>query len=163
MPPRSQSVFLGALVGGVLSTSYLGFINVVCCLGVIIGALVSVWHYTTTNRLTIAGGVGAGMGATVGVLAAVISGVLTLFLAPLGLDTTAAVTDFMLDTFGDQMDSSQRQQLEDQRDAGTSPGAMVLGTVISAIIFAVFGAIGGAIGAAVFKKGGATPVGPEPI
>lgn len=157
MPPKSQSVFLGALVAGVLSTSYLGFINVICCLGVIIGALVAVWHYTSTHQLTIAGGVGAGMGAMVGALAAVIAGLLTLVLVPLGIDSSAAVTDFVLETFGDQMDTEQRRQLQEQAEASRTPGAVIMGTVLSALVYAVFGAIGGAIGAALFKKGGPEP------
>ena len=41
MTSRQQSVLVGAAVTGILSTSYLGFINTLCCLGVIIGGAVA--------------------------------------------------------------------------------------------------------------------------
>ena len=44
MPDTKQSILMGALVTGILSTSYLSLINLLCCLGVIAGALVAVWH-----------------------------------------------------------------------------------------------------------------------
>lgn len=159
---KGQSVFLGALVAGVLSTSYLGFINLLCCLGVIIGALVAVWHYTNTYALTIAAGEGAGLGALAGALGAVISGVLTLALVPLGLDTNTILADFFVENFADQLDPEQLAELEEQLAAGTTPGSLLVGTLLGAGISAIFGAIGGAIGAALFKKGPRSAPGEAP-
>ena len=58
MPDKQQSIILGGIVAGILSTSYLGFLNLLCCMGIIIGALVAVWHYTDTHELTIPSGTG---------------------------------------------------------------------------------------------------------
>jgi len=61
MPSKLNSLLLGGLIIAVLSTSYLAFINMACCAGVILGAMAGVWHYTNENDLTIPPGTGAGM------------------------------------------------------------------------------------------------------
>ena len=164
MPSKRDSILLGGLVAGVLSTSYLGFINFVCCLGVVIGALTAVWHYTSNNGLTIPAGQGAGIGAAAGAVGALIGFVLTTILMFAGIDANEAFFDAIIgwmenqasNASGDQLEQLEDQiaQLEAQRDAEFSLGTALLNTSVGVLISAVFGAIGGAIGAAVFKKGG---------
>ena len=45
MTPRQQSILVGAVVTGILGTSYLGLINTICCLGVIVGGVVAAQQY----------------------------------------------------------------------------------------------------------------------
>ena len=96
MPDSKQSILLGALVTGLLSTSYLSYINLLCCLGVIAGALVAVWHYTDTNELTIPTGKGAGLGAMAAMGGTVIAVVLNLVLLQMGIRHDLAAVEFMV-------------------------------------------------------------------
>jgi len=157
MPDTKQSIILGALVSGILGTSYLGFINVLCCMGVIAGAMVAVWHYTDTNELTIPTGKGAGMGAMAAIGGAFISLVLNLVLIQVGIRHDTAFVEFMINSWGDQMAPEQLEDLEAQLAAPFELGAYFLNGLFQFAISAIFGAIGGSIGAKVFKKGGDEP------
>lgn len=158
MNSKSQSLILGGLVAGLLSTSYLGFINMICCLGVIAGALTAVWHYTSTYEVTIPSGEGAGMGAIAGLIGAGVSTILNLVLMAIGIRHDLAVNQFMLDRFGDQMPPEQYDQMiamiEKPFTIGGWLAENVMGLVIGLAVSAIFGAIGGVIGAKLFKKGG---------
>lgn len=157
MPDKKQSILMGALVAGILSTSYLSLINILCCLGVIAGALVAVWHYTDSNELTIPTGTGAGLGAMAAIGGALIALVLNLVLIQVGIRHDVAVTEFMLNSFGDSMPPEQVEAMEAQIEAPFAFGPYMLNGLIGFAVSAVFGAIGGAIGAKVFKKGGDEP------
>jgi energy-converting hydrogenase Eha subunit A len=124
--------------------------SAICCLGVIGAGLVAVWHYTSTNALTITGGEGAGMGAAAGAVAAILTGILSYALIAAGiLPDPEVVMQEMLES----MPEDQRAMAERFGGVGTGP----VGWIINAVIYAVIGAIGGAIGAALFKKGPITP------
>lgn len=144
---------LGSAVVAVLSTSYLGLINCLCCAGVIIGAMVAVWHYTNTNELTIPTGEGAVMGLIAAVVGTVVAFVLNMILTSMGLGLEAAIQEFVLDRFGDQMSPEQLADMEEQFEASSSLGARLVNGVIGLAVSSVFGAIGGALGASLFKKG----------
>lgn len=152
MPNRTQSVLIGGLVVGILSTSVLGLINILCCAGVIIGAVVGVWHYTEEHQLTIPSGQGALIGALCGVVGAIIAGVLNQILVAIGLDVTAALQESMMQNLG--MSADQLEQVR-QMQQGQQGGVLwiILGLLFNMVLFAVFGAIGGAIGASAFQKG----------
>ncbi|MFZ8977585.1 MAG: hypothetical protein ACO2Y9_10840 [Pseudohongiellaceae bacterium] len=157
MPDTKQSILLGALVTGILSTSYLGLINFLCCLGVIAGALVAVWHYTDTNELTISTGKGAGMGALAAIGGGVISLIANLVLIQMGIRHDLATVEFMINTFGDGMAPEQIEAMESQLEAPFEIGMYFFNALFGFAISAVFGAGGGAIGAKIFKKGGDEP------
>lgn len=153
MNEKRTSILIGGLVVTVLSTSYLGFINLVCCLGVVIGALVTVWHYTSTHSLTVTAGEGAGMGIRAGLIGVVAASLLNFAFAQAGLDATTFANQFMLDRFGDGMPPEQVDELERQIREGPSVQDLLMGLGIGALLYSLFGAAGGAIGAALFKKG----------
>lgn len=163
MPDKQQSILLGTLVAAILSTSYLGFINLICCLGVIIGSMTAVWHYTSNNSLTIPAGQGAGMGAIAGGLGMIIAGILSLGLAAAGINAEGAILDAVIgflensaeNASGDQLEQIEEQiaSLEEQRDAQGSVGDVLMGLFFSALAGSIFGAIGGVLGAVLFKKG----------
>lgn len=146
-------MILGAAVVAVLSTSYLGFINCLCCAGVIAGAMAAVWHYTNTNELTIATGEGAVMGLVAGALGAVVAFFLNYALLQMGLGAEEAIREVVMNMFADQMSTEQIEEMERQMESGSSFGARAVNGLIGVVVSAIFGAIGGAIGAAVFKKG----------
>jgi hypothetical protein len=154
MPSRTQSILLGGLVVGLLGTSYLGLINLLCCAGVIIGSMVAVWHYTNENALTIPPGQGAAMGAAAAVIGALISWALNYLLTQIGMAGPEALIMGFMESF---YPPEQVEQMRDMQSQGTSPVMMVVGLIIGVVVSAIFGAVGGAIGASVFKKGGPAP------
>ena len=152
MPSRTQSILIGGLVAGILSTSILGMINILCCAGVIIGAIVGVWHYTEEYGLTIPSGQGALIGALCGVLGAIIAGVLNQLLIAIGLDAATALQESLMQNFGMSAEQLEQMRQMQQAQQGNALWA-IAGTLFNMVLFAIFGAIGGAIGASVFQKG----------
>ena len=157
MPSKQQSIILGGLVAGLLSTSYLGLINFLCCAGVIIGAMVAVWHYTDTHRLTISAGEGAVIGLLAGLVGAVVSLILNYILIEMGIRSDQAISQFIINQFGDNMPPEQYDAMAEQMNADLTLSAYLANGLFAAILSLVFGAAGGAIGAAVFKKGEESP------
>lgn len=160
MTIRQQSILMGALVTGILSTSYLGFINSICCLGVIIGGIVAAQQYVSRSRTAAPAGEGAvvlsaGDGAVLGALAGAAGSILgTLFdraLRPFGLDSQTIwqgmMEGMMQDMNGQQGLSPEMMQ---QMQEGGGFGMLLVSLVIGIIVYAIFGAIGGALGAALF-------------
>jgi hypothetical protein len=166
MSTKQRAVVVGAVVAGLLSTSYLAAINIICCLGVIIGGLVAAQQFASSRSGAIQTGDAALLGAGAGALGAVFSTVFELVLRPLSLDSQSIIQDY-LDSFAQQMRQSGEQlppgfeQAMQQGEQGI--GAILLGVVISMILYAIFGAIGGAIGGSIFgSDGGEPPAGQEP-
>ncbi|MEM1125413.1 MAG: hypothetical protein AAGI71_02090 [Bacteroidota bacterium] len=153
MPNQTQSIVLGAAVVAILSTSYLGFINFLCCAGVIIGSMMAVWHYTSTHQLTLLAGRGALMGLIAAALGTFIAIFLNYALIQLGIRHDLAFTQWMLSSFGDSMPPDQYDQLVAQMEAPVTLMSQLTAGLVGVAVSAVFGAIGGAIGASAFKKG----------
>ena len=157
MPSKQQSIILGGLVAGLLSTSYLGLINMLCCAGVLIGAVVAVWHYTDTNELTIT----AGQGAVLGLLAALVGWLIALILnyalISMGIRSDLVLSQFFLDRFGDSMPAESYDQIVDQMNSPMTLGTYLLSSLWGILFSVIFGAVGGSIGAVIFKKGGDEP------
>jgi hypothetical protein len=143
MQSKQQSILIGALVTGVLSTSVLGLINALCCAGVILGGMASVWHYTSTYDAAVDTGDGALMGALAGAGGAILAAILNYILLTLGLNFSQEIVMGMLQSL--DVDTSQIP-MEQSQDLGT----IAFNAVSSAILYAIFGAVGGAIGASVF-------------
>ena len=157
MSPKGQSIFIGGIVVAVLSTSYLGLINLLCCAGVIIGAMAAVWHYTSENELTIPAGEGAVMGLSAAALGVVLATIINFILIKMGIRHDLMISEFILGQFGGSMPPEQVEAMEEQMTQPVTIGAYLVNGLIGIVVSVIFGAIGGAIGAAVFKKGTDTP------
>lgn len=160
--PKMQSALLGALVYAVLST-LLGFIlysgggmnmaaSMVGCLIPIIAAAVAVWHYTSTNSLSIPAGEGAGLGAMAGAAGAVFGSVITLLLQSIGLFPS---TEQMVEMQREQMLSQgmEPEQIDQGMQMMEMFSSPLVGILIGIVVGAVLGAIVGAIASLIFKKG----------
>ncbi|MEF8815671.1 MAG: hypothetical protein V5A20_02000 [Salinibacter sp.] len=153
MTPRQQSILVGAVVTGILSTSYLGLINTICCLGVIVGGLVTTQQYAAYSPGAIASGDGAVLGASAGAAGAVLSALFDVMLRPLGLDSQAVqqnIQEQFMRSMGEQgMSPEMMQQMQ-----GDAPGLLsatgIALLLLNVVVFAVFGAIGGALGTTLF-------------
>lgn len=151
MPSKLNSLLLGGLIVAVLSTSYLAFINLACCAGVILGAMAGVWHYTNENELTIPPGSGAGMGVLIALIGGVVAFGLNYVVGLAGLPDNQEIGQQIQQMFmpGGEITDEQREAME----AMNTPAMQAVNMGIGLVVSAIFGAIGGAIGASVFKKG----------
>lgn len=149
MSSKQQAIFVGAIVTGVLSTSYLAVINVLCCLGVILGGAIAVQQYAAIERTTVETGDGALLGALAGAAGVIVSTLLDQALKPLQLDSQSIMQD-ALQTYMENMQGAN--DLPQQALQGGDPGIgmMLISLVFGLVLYGVFGAIGGAIGASIF-------------
>lgn len=156
MTPRQQSILIGAVVTGILSTSYLGFINVLCCIGVIVGGIVASQQYASRTGGTIRAGDGAVLGALAGAGGAVLSALFDQLLRPFNLDSQS-ITEGMREQLMQNMGGEQGMSPEMmQQFQGEGPGLLtaagLLFLLMNVVLFAIFGAIGGALGTALFGE-----------
>lgn len=149
MTPRQQSILVGAVVTGILGTSYLFFINLLCCLGVIIGGVVATQQYTRRAQISINAGDGAVLGALAGAGGAVLQPLFNRALRPFGLGLRDIALRWLEGMEGQPGMSPEMMQ---QMQSSQSMGAILFNLVVGMIIFAIFGAIGGVIGAAIFGE-----------
>ncbi len=158
MTPRQQSILVGAVVTGILSTSYLFFINLLCCLGVIVGGVVATQQYTSRARPSINAGDGAVLGALAGAGGAVFQPLFNWALRPFGLGLRDIALSWLEGMEGQPGVSPEMMQ---QMQSSQSTGTILFNLVVGMIVFAIFGAIGGAIGAAIFGEEKDGTGGPE--
>lgn len=154
MTPRQQSILIGAVVTGILSTSYLGLINTFCCIGVIVGGIVTAQQYVGRTGTSAEAGDGAVLGAAAGAGGAVLAALFDVVLRPFNLDSQAvqqSLQESMMQMMGEE---GMNQMMQMQQAQGEGPGLLsVMGLLILAlyvVLYAIFGAIGGALGTALF-------------
>lgn len=172
MPSKTQSILIGALLiavvgtlltlistmGGMSSNQMAGsIIGCITCILYIVGGLTAVWHYTSTNSLTMESGPGALLGMTTGAVGAIIAVLLGLLLQTLGITPTAEEVFAAMENSG-AFDDMPAEQLETTKNMMLMFSGW-LGWVVALIMGVIAGAIGGAIGAAMFKKGPAPEAG----
>jgi hypothetical protein len=157
MTPRQQSILVGAVVTGVFSTSYLSFVNTLCCLGVIVGGGVAVQQFTSRTGSAIQAGDGAVIGALAGVGGAVLGSIFDWMLRPVGLDSQTISQDMMKNMMrGMEGQQGMPPMMEQFQGGGGGTMMFVFGLVFNVVLYAIFGAIGGAIGAAIFGSDAST-------
>jgi len=152
MKPRQQSILTGAIVIGVLSTSYFSFINTICCLGVIIGGVVTAQQYSTTAT-AVPTADGAYLGALAGAGGAILGGLLDRALRPVGLDSQT-ISQGLMEGMMQNMEGQQgfSPEMMQQFQGEGSLLFFLMGLAFNVVLYAIFGAIGGAIGAAIFGE-----------
>jgi hypothetical protein len=119
---------------------------------ILAGAL-TVWHYTSTNELTIPAGKGALMGLTAAALGAFAAIFLNFLLIKMGIRADRAIVEAIISMFGDNLPPDQVDTMQDELDQPVRFGKHFLNGLIGVVVGAIFGAIGGVIGAAMFKRG----------
>lgn len=156
MTPKTTSILVGGAVGAVLGTvfSLVPGLNYCSCLALIGAGLLTVWHYTSKNQLTISGGEGVAMGAQAGLVSFLIG---TVFLLIMWLfQGMPSLSQYFMEQARKNPQMSP-EQLDQTAQFFDNPLFIVVIVVVAILVYVVSGLIGGAIGAAVFKKGGAVP------
>jgi len=156
-----NSIVLGAAVIMVISlVPYLSLLNSLCCLGIMLGGMTSVYHYTSSYQLSLISGEGFKLGSLAGIL----GGLATLVISytaqiVFGYQPGGELLDLMRDF---QMEMAQGDpdmiaELESvykkAKEVEISVPEMIFGTILTVTINAIFSGIGGAIGSSLFKYG----------
>lgn len=168
-PSKTQSIGLGAIVGGVLGllvgimvilipnlSSVLGIVG--CLLVPMAGAFAAVWHFTNTHQTKLSAGEGAGLGAAALAVGSLISSGITLLLQSVGVlpnqqelmkrQMELAEAQWRAQGLSDSQIEQARQTTESMTGMFSNP---ILGLIAGLAINAVVGAILGAVAAALFK------------
>ena len=158
MSSKQRAVVVGAVVTGILSTSYFALINALCCLGVMIGGAVAAQQLASAQHGHAETGDGALLGAGAGALGAIFAQVFDVILRPLNLDSQSVFQGLQKQMM-EQMQQNpgampQGYEQMMQQGGETSWLVLIMITLASMIVYAIFGAIGGAIGAGLFGRGG---------
>lgn len=151
MTIRQRSILAGAAVTGILSTSYLNFINTLCCLGVILGAIVTIQQYTSQTGTKLEAGDGAVLGALTGAGGAVLGAIFDAVLRPVSLDSNSISQEMMKEMMENMEGQQMSPEMMEQMQGGGSPLMMLVGLLFTMLIYAIFGAIGGAVGTTLFE------------
>ncbi len=157
--PESPDNFNSILIGGgvIFVIGIVPFLNLIngCCLGMLLGGGVAVWHYANQYSLTLTSGEGFKLGALAGLLGGLAGLVVGYVLLALigyqpGVDDSK---NLMLNLFGS--DPAVRAQIEESfREASElSPSSIAIGTIGTVIIYPLFSGLGGILAASIFKKG----------
>lgn len=139
---------IGGGVAGILSA--VPFLNCLCCLWIIGGAMLSAYLLAKDSPKALTSGDGAIVGAFAGFVAAVVDTFLSIPFHALNTEFIRRIMDRVAE-FSEEMPSGWESWFE----KGVGPISVawfLLGLVISAVLFAALGALGGILGVALFGK-----------
>ncbi len=151
-----------ALIGGAMAglLSGLPFLNCLCCLWIIGGAVLAAFLVSRDPHVSLASGDGAVLGALTGVAAAVVDSLVGLPLRGINLTVMRRMMERIAE-FSRDMPAGWEDWIN-RTSGGVSPAMFFLGLFLSAALFAVVGVLGGVLGAALFRKKGPVPAPPAP-
>jgi hypothetical protein len=152
MNEKRPSMLTCALLGGAVAgfISGLPFLNCLCCLWIIGGAMLAAYLLAKDSPVSLTSGDGAVVGALSGIAAAVVDSLIGVPLRGLNLAVMHRMFDRLAE-FADEMPSGWENWI-DRSAGGFSVPMFFVGLFLSATIFAAVGALGGIIGASLFGR-----------
>ncbi|UCC41037.1 MAG: hypothetical protein JSV96_06300 [Candidatus Aminicenantes bacterium] len=149
---QKPGMFVPALIGGAVAGALSGlpFINCLCCIWIIGGAMLASYLLSKDSPVDLS----AGDGAIIGVLTGIIATVVRLFVNLLPFH--AYYREFLqklterLAEYTEEMPPGWEAWLE--KEGGGSIFMFMSGLMITAMFFAALGALGGIIGVSLFGK-----------
>ncbi len=143
-----KAALIGGSIAGFLSViPIVNWLNIICCLWVLVGGGIAVYILTTSAPGPITYGDGAVVGLLSGIIAGVICGVINLLLSFAGLGTGMAYLEQLIERF-----PQFEEYLGMARTATVGAGMIIVGLFFSIIIYAIFGTLGGVIGTAILVR-----------
>ncbi len=153
MDNRRPEYLVPALIAGSFAgvLSGIPFINCLCCLWIIGGAMLATHLLAKNTAGVLTAGDGAIVGALTGIMAATVDSLMSI---PLRHLNEAFVRRFMesLARVAGQLPAGWQDWLQRGTSTGFSLAGFFLGLFISAAIFAVLGVLGGVIGVSLFGR-----------
>jgi hypothetical protein len=158
-PGMFQPALICGLAAGVLTA--LPFVNCLCCLWVIGGAILAAYLFSKRSPAPPTPGDGAVIGIMTGIVAAVADSIVSLPFETLNREFVQRFLD-QFSQFVQEMPQGWEKWIE-RRAAGMSPAWFLLGLLASAVIYAALGALGGIIGSSIFARPKTPPAPGSPI
>jgi hypothetical protein len=159
MSNQRPEYFRPALIAGAAAgiLSGIPFINCLCCLWIIGGAVLAAHLLARRTPGPLTAGDGAIVGALTGMAASVADSFISIPLRPFNEAFTRRLLEG-LGRFSDQMPAGWQELMDRSRSTGLTAAGFLFGLFISAAIFAILGVLGGVIGVSLFgRKKTATP------
>ncbi len=152
MNTERPSMLVPALVGGGLAGlfSAIPFLNCLCCLWIISGALLSSYLLAKDSKVNLGAGDGAIVGIFSGIVAAVVHAFVNIPFQAINIRFARRFFE-VLGQYAENVPSNLNSWLE-QRPGGLTPPLFFMGLLFSSVIFAAFGALGGVIGISLFGR-----------
>jgi hypothetical protein len=144
----ARPVLISGLIAGLLSSiPVVNFLNVICCLWILVGGVIAVYMLSSSAGRKIEYGEGALIGLLSGLVAAVIYTVFKSILNIIGFNPEILMMQRLAHRF---------TQFEQFKNFAVMPhfgAAFVLLTLLTSLLFyGAFGALGGVIGTALYGK-----------
>jgi len=152
MSNQKPGMLMPALIGGAVAGILSGvpFINCLCCIWIIGGAILSAYLLSKDSSMALSAGDGAILGVFTGIIAAVVNFIVSIPFSAVSSKFTRSIMEKLAD-YAEEIPSGWERLLEKGVVEKSIPIAM-LGFVISVVIFSALGALGGIIGISLFKK-----------
>jgi hypothetical protein len=139
---------IGGGIAGVLSA--IPFINCLCCLWIIGGAMLSAYLLSKDSKVVLSSGDGAIVGALAGVIAAIVDFFVSIPFQAMSDEMARNIMEKVAE-YTDEMP----QGWEGFFEGGGFEASMamnILGLLIAAVVFSILGALGGILGMSMFRK-----------
>jgi len=151
MSNQKPGMFTPALIGGAIAgvLSGIPFLNCLCCLWIIGGAMLASYLFIKDSSVTLGAGDGAIIGIFSGIIAAVVHALISIPLYAVNRQFILRIMERFTE-YTEEMPSGWESWFD--RGAGLDLPFFMLNLVISAVIFAVLGLLGGIIGISLFGK-----------
>jgi hypothetical protein len=152
MNNERPSFFMPALIGGGLAgiLSAIPFVNCLCCLWIIGGAILATYLVSKDSKVFLSLGDGAIIGALAGVIASIVDFFVSIPFQAMS-DQMARNIMEKVSEYADEMPQGWENFLE----GGGFEASMamnILGLLIAAVVFSILGALGGILGMSLFGK-----------
>jgi len=152
MNNERPSFFMSALIGGGLAgvLSAIPFINCLCCLWIIGGAILATYLLSKDSKVALTSGDGAIVGAFAGVIAAIVDFFVSIPFQAMSDDMARNIMEKVTE-YADEMPQGWESFLEGG-GFESSMAMNILGLLIAAVVFSILGALGGILGMSMFGK-----------
>jgi len=152
MSNKRPGMFVPALVGGALAgiLSGLPFLNCLCCLWIIGGAMLASYLLSKNSPVALSAGDGVIVGILTGIVAALVDAFLSLPFHAINSEIVRRIME-QVGQYAEEMPSGWETWLE-RGSVGASFPLFLVGLVISAFVFSALGILGGIIGISLFGR-----------
>ena len=152
MDNQKSAMFSAALIGGAGAgiLSGIPFVNCLCCLWIIGGAMLAAYLLAKDSPVVLTAGDGAIVGVFTGIVAVVVQAIISFLFRPVNREFFRR----MMERFAEYAEEMP-PGIEDFFEGGStqvSVPAFLIGILVSAIVFSALGALGGIIGISLFGK-----------
>jgi hypothetical protein len=146
-PPRLQPALLGGALIGVLSAlPIVSWLNMCCCLWVVLGGAMALWIAQSNHAYPVTAADGALTGLLAGLFGGLVAIPLTILFEPIQRNLILR----MLDSSQAEIPPQIRSMLENSGGHGLI--AQIVTGLFMTAIYAVIAMLGGLLGVALFKK-----------